>query len=199
MSHAPTAPVASRAGDAERTPWRSRDTATPPSWSTMARAWVALTGVVLVTAAVTAVVAPDWLAGPTRELPDDPLFMAELFTRNLLLAVVIPLLGGWLAAGQRLEGRRIRAAIFVVLPGVIIARSLLTIGAVGGADLPWLADAARWWLLELVAVAAAGTTGLWLARHPHLRRTQGPAAIRRAAMIAASALACGALIEVLTA
>lgn len=165
----------------------------------MARAWAALTGVVLVTAAVTAVVAPDWLAGPTRELPDDPLFMAELFTRNLLLAVVIPLLGGWLAAGQRLEGRRIRAAIFVVLPGVIIARSLLTIGAVGGADLPWLADAARWWLLELVAVAAAGTTGLWLARHPHLRRTQGPAAIRRAAMIAASALACGALIEVLTA
>ena len=165
----------------------------------MARAWGALIAVVVLTAAITAVVAPNWLAGPTRELPNDPLFLAELFTRNLLLAVVIPLLGGWLAAGQRLEGRRVRAAVFVVLPAVIIARSLLTIGAVGGADLPWLADAARWWLLELAAVAAAGTTGLWLVRHPHRRHSDGPAAIHRAAIIATSALAAGALIEVLTA
>ena len=165
----------------------------------MARMWAGLTAVVLASAAITAAVAPDWLDDPARELPNDPLFMAEVFTRNLLLAAVIPLLGGWLAAWQRLEGRRVGAAVFVVLPGVIIARSLLTLGAVGGSDPQWLAGASRWWLLELAAMAAAASAGLWLVRHPDQRATHGRSVIARALVIAVSALVCATLIEVLTA
>ena len=198
MSHAPTVPPARRARGAERTPQRARGVPAP-SWATMALMWAALTAVVVASAAITAVVAPDWLDDPVRELPNDPLLMAEVFTRNLLLAAVIPLLGGWLAAWHRLEGRRVAAAIFVVLPGVIIARSLLTVGAVGGSDPQWLAAASRWWLLELAAMAAAATAGLWLVRHPDQRATYGPAVIRRALVIAVSALVCATLIEVLTA
>ncbi|MCP9491539.1 MAG: hypothetical protein MSC31_16940 [Solirubrobacteraceae bacterium MAG38_C4-C5] len=164
----------------------------------MGRTWAALTAVVLASAAATAVVAPDWLDGPTRELPNDPRLMADIFFNNLLI-VLLPLLGGWLAAGHRQAGRPRVAWIFVAVPTVVLMRSLLTIGAVGGADPAWLGAAARWWLLELGALAAATATGLWLVRHPHRREDHGPAMMRRALLIAVGALGCGTFIEVLTA
>ena len=81
----------------------------------------------------------------------------------------------------------------------MVARSVVTIGAVGGADPGWLADAARWWLLELAALATAGWTGLWLVRHPERRERLGPAAARRALAVVVGALAAGAAVEVQTA
>ena len=172
--------------------------AAPPSWPELVRAWATLALAVLATAAATALLAPRWLDGPTRPLPDRPLLMLDIFFNNLLLAL-LPLIGGWLAAGHLLAGRRRLAWLFVLLPAVVVARSVVTIGAVGGADPGWLADASRWWLLELAALAAAGWTGLWLVRHPELRERLGPAAARRAIAIAVPALATGAAVEVLTA
>jgi hypothetical protein len=170
----------------------------PPSWAELARAWAALALAVVASAALTALLAPGWLDGPTRALPDRPLLMLDIFFNNLLLAL-LPLIGGWLAAGHRLAGRRRLAWPFVLLPALVVARSVVTIGAVGGADPAWLADAARWWLLELAALAAAGSTGLWLARHPQLRERLGPAAARRALRVVLAALAAAAAVEVLTA
>ena len=129
-------------------PAAGRARAAPPSWVELARAWAALALAVLVSAAATALLAPGWLDGPTRSLPDRPLLMLDIFFNNLLLAL-LPLIGGWLAAGHLLAGRRRLAWLFVLLPAVVVARSVVTIGAVGGADPGWLADAARWWLLEL--------------------------------------------------
>ncbi|MGI8944772.1 MAG: hypothetical protein ACR2GL_00850 [Thermoleophilaceae bacterium] len=150
-------------------------------------------------AAAVQLAAPGWL-GDTgeRELPDSPLLVIDIFVNNLLLALV-PLFGGWLAAGHLSAGRRGAAAAFVLLPAVIVARSLATIGAVGGADPAWLADAARWWLLELAALAASVRTGLWLWRHPRLREEHGPAAMRRALTVVVLALGVGACVEVLSA
>jgi hypothetical protein len=179
-------------------PAAGRVGAAPPSWLELALAWAALALAVLVSAATTALLGPGWLDGPTRPLPDRPLLMLDIFFNNLLLAL-LPLIGGWLAAGHPLAGRRRLAWLFVLLPGVVVARSVVTIGAVGGADPGWLADAARWWLLELAAVAAAGWTGLWLARHPQLRERVGPAAARRALAVVVGALGAGAAVEVLSA
>jgi hypothetical protein len=169
-----------------------------PSWGALTLAWGALVLAVVVTAAAMAVVAPGWLDGPTRALPDRPLLMLDIFFNNLLLAL-LPLIGGWLAAGHLLAGRRRLALVFVLLPAVVVARSVATIGAVGGADRGWLADAARWWLLELAALAAAGWTGLWLVRHPQLRGRRGAAAARRALAVVVTTLAAGAVVEVLSA
>lgn len=170
----------------------------PLSWARLGWAWGWLVAAVLCVAATIAVVAPGWLDGPTRELPDRLSLIADIFFNNLLQALV-PLLGGWLAAGHLLAGRRAVASIFVVLPTLMVARSVLTIGAVGGSDAAWLADAARWWLLELAALAAASATGLWLVRNPELRERFGPPAMRRALAIVLATLATGAIIEVLTA
>lgn len=170
----------------------------PVSWTELGWAWVACTVLTLATAGLTAIVAPDWLGGETRELPDDPLLVADILHNNLLL-VLVPLLGGWLAAGHRLAGRRRTAELFVMVSAFTAVRSPLVIGAVGGADPGWLADAARWWLLELAALSTASATGLWLARNPHGREELGPAAVRRALTLIVPVLVAGALIEVLTA
>jgi hypothetical protein len=161
-------------------------------------AWAALTLCVVVSAAAAALLAPGWLDGRTRLLPDRPLLMLDIFTNNLLVAL-LPLIGGWLAAGHLIAGRRRVAFVFVLIPGLVVVRSVVTIGAVGGADPAWLLDAARWWLLELGALATASTTGLWFARHPDLRERHGPFAARRALAVMVGTLAAGAGVEVLTA
>jgi hypothetical protein len=153
---------------------------------------------VLVCTVAAALLAPDWLDGRTRELPNRPLLIADIFTNNLLIAL-LPLIGGWLAAGHLLAGRRRLAWLFVLIPALVAARSVVTIGAVGGADPAWLWDAARWWLLELAALATASATGLWLARHPALRERHGPEATRRALTVIVTTLGAGAVVEVLTA
>ena len=186
-----------RAGALTRPAVRRADEAIP-SWAALAQAWAALALAVLASAALMALLAPGWLDGPTRPLPDRPLLMLEIFFSNLLLAL-LPLVGGWLAAGQRLAGHPRLAWLFVLPPALIVGRSVVTIGAVGGADPGWLADAARWWLLELAALAAATSTGVWLVRHPQLRDPLGPAAARRALTVVVTTLATGATVEVLTA
>lgn len=153
---------------------------------------------VVAVAGVVHLAAPGWLPDDERELPDRPLLMLDILVNNLLLALV-PLLGGWLAAGHVNAGRRLLAGAFLLVPAVIVARSLCTIGAVGGSDPGWLADAARWWLLEVGALAVATRTGLWLARHPERRDQAGPAALRRAVIVIVSALTVAAGVEVLTA
>jgi hypothetical protein len=169
-----------------------------PSWKALTGTWASCVALVLAVAALVALVAPGWLGDGERELPDDPLLIADIFLNNLLLALV-PLLAGWLAAGHLLAGRRIAARLLGGLAAAVVLRSLIVIGAVGGADPAWLADAARWWLLELAALAAAAGTGLWLARHPHLRERHGPRALRRALAVIVPALAAAAVVEVLTA
>ena len=167
-------------------------------WKAVAATWAAFVGTVLAVAGLVAVVAPGWLPGGTRDLPDSPRLIVDIFANNLLIAV-LPLLGGWLSAGYSLRGNRMRARLVVLAPALIVARSLVTIGAVGGADSAWLAVAARWWLLELVALAAGSCTGLSLARHPELREYYGPPAMRATLAIVVVSLALAAVVEVLTA
>lgn len=171
----------------------------PPSWRQLAIASALLTGVVLAVAGVVHLLAPDWLGDSgERELADRPLLVLDILVNNLLLAL-IPLLGGWLAAGHLAAGRNLVGGAFVALAAIVVARSLATIGAVGGADPAWLADAARWWLLEVAALAVAARTGLWLCRHPELRDEHGAPALRRALWLVVGALALGACVEVLSA
>ena len=160
--------------------------------------WSVFVAVVLLVAGVVAGAAPDWLGGSTRQLPDSPVLIVDILVNNLLIAL-LPLLGGWLAAGYVLVGRRLLAAIFVLAPTVIVGRSLVTIGAVGGADPAWLAEAARWWLLELIALAVSWHAGCWLARHPDQREQQGRLAARRTVAIVVASLTGAAVMEVLTA
>jgi hypothetical protein len=154
--------------------------------------------VVLAVTRLVRFVAPDWLSGETRELPDSPLLIVDIFVNNLLIAS-LPLLGGWLAAGYLVAGRRFLAGLFLLGPALIVGRSLVTIGAVGGADPGWLLGAARWWSLELAALAASSSAGAWLVRHPHGRDTAGKAVMRGALIVVVFALAVAAAIEVLTA
>jgi hypothetical protein len=171
----------------------------PPSWAQLATAWALFAAVVLTVAAAVHGIAPGWLGDSgIRELPDRALLVLDIFVNNLLLAVV-PLLGGWLAAGHRIAGRGVVAGAFLLFPALIVARSLATIGAVGGGDPSWLADSARWWLLEVGALAVATRTGLWLAMNPQRRDDDGPAALRRALRVVVGALLSGAVVEVLTA
>lgn len=160
--------------------------------------WALFVALVLSVAGLVAVVAPDWLPGGTRELPDSPRLMVDIFANNLLIAL-LPLLGGWLAAGYTLGGHGVVARLFVLAPALVVARSLVTIGAVGGADPAWLARAARWWLLELVALAVSCRSGWWLAGHPNQREQDGPLAARRTLAIVVVSLAAAAVVEVLTA
>jgi hypothetical protein len=171
----------------------------PPSWTQLAATWALFAAVVLVVAVAVHLAVPGWLGDSgERELPNRPLLMLDIFFNNLLLALV-PLFGGWLAAGHLGAGRRLVAGVFLLLPAVIVARSLVTVGAVGGGDPGWLADSARWWLLEVGALAVSARTGLWLARHPQMRDKEGPAAMRRALAAAVGALLVAAAVEVLTA
>jgi hypothetical protein len=171
----------------------------PPSWFQLATTWALFAAAVVAVAVAVHLAAPGWLGDSgVRELPDRPLLMVDIFFNNLLLALV-PLFGGWLAAGHLTAGRRLVAGVFLLLPAVIVARSLVTVGAVGGGDPSWLSDSARWWLLEVGALAVSARTGLWLARHPQLRDARGPAAMRRALAVIVCALAAGATVEVLTA
>lgn len=173
----------------------------PPSWCELAATWAVLVALVLGVVGPVAVLFPDAFDGPTRTLPNEPALMLAIFLNNLMLSA-LPLLGGWLAgarpaSGQR--GARLSRLLFLLLPALIVARSLFTIGAVGGSDLGWLLDAARWWLLELLALAAGVRTGLWFARHPKRRERCGRQATGRALGVIVGALAAGALIEVLSA
>jgi hypothetical protein len=168
------------------------------SWKALVATWVLFVAVVLWVAGLVAVVTPDWLPGGTRHLPDSPRLMADIFANNLLIAL-LPLLGGWFAAGYLLSGHGFVARLFLLAPGLIVARSLVTIGAVGGADPAWLATAARWWLLELAALASSACTGFWLARNPGLRDRCGPAVMRPALGIVVASLGVAAVVEVLTA
>ena len=171
----------------------------PPSWVQLATTWPLFAAVVLAVAVAVHLAAAGWLGDSgERELPDRPLLMLDIFTNNLLLALV-PLFGGWLAAGHLTDGHRLVAGVFLLSPAAIVARSLVTVGAVGGGDPGWLADSARWWLLEVGALAISARTGLWLARHPQLREEHGPAALRRALALIVCTLAGGATVEVLTA
>lgn len=150
-------------------------------------------------AAAVHVAAGGWLAdAPVRELPDQATLVLDIFANNLLIALC-PAAGGWLAAGHLLAGRRAAATAFVALGVAVAGRSLLTLAAVGGGDPAWLVDAARWWLLELAALAVSGRTGIWLVAHPELRECQGRAAMRRALAVVVAALALAACVEVLTA
>ena len=171
----------------------------PPSWTQLAATWAAFAGVVLAVAVAVRLAMPGWLGDSgVRELPDGALLVLDIFVNNLLIALV-PLFGGWLAAGHLNAGRRLVAGVFLVLPALVVGRSLVTVGAVGGGDPGWLVDSARWWLLEVGALAVAARTGLWLARHAPLRDEHGPAAMRRALAVIVCTLAAGATVEVLTA
>jgi len=173
----------------------------PPSWRELAATWAVLVAVVLAVAAPVAALFPDAFDGPTRTLPNEPELVLSIFLNNLMLSA-LPLLGGWLAgsrASSDQRGARLSRLVFLLLPALIVARSLFTVGAVGGSDLGWLLDAARWWLLELLALAAGVTTGLWFARRPGQRQCCGRQATGRALGVIVCALAAGALIEVLSA
>lgn len=160
--------------------------------------WLLFLAVVLAVTGLVRVAAPDWLSGETRELPDRPLLIVDIFVNNLLIAL-LPLLGGWLAAGYSVAGRRVFAGLFLLGPALIVGRSLVTIGAVGGADPSWLVGAARWWSLELAALAASSSAGAWLVGHAQVRDTAGKAVMRGALIVVVCALAVAAAVEVLTA
>jgi hypothetical protein len=171
----------------------------PPSWTQLAATWAAFAAMVLAVAVAVRLAMPGWLGDSgVSELPDRPLLMLDILVNNLLIALV-PLFGGWLAAGHLIAGRRLVAGVFLVLPALVVGRSLVTVGAVGGGDPSWLVDSARWWLLEVGALAVSARTALWLARHPQLRDEHGPAAMRRALAAAVGALLVAAPVEVLTA
>ena len=171
----------------------------PPSWSQLAATAALFATFVAAVAGAVHLAAAGWLGhSGVRELPDRPLLILDIFVNNLLLALV-PLFGGWLAAGHLSAGRRSVAWVFLLLPAAIVTRSLATVGAVGGGDPTWLVDAARWWLLEVAALAVSTHTGLWLARHPQLRDEHGPAAVRHALVVVVTVLALAASVEVLTA
>jgi hypothetical protein len=171
----------------------------PPSWTQLAATWAAFAGVVLAVAVAVRLAMPGWLGDSgVRQLPDRALLVLDIFVNNLLIALV-PLFGGWLAAGHLNAGRRLVAGVFLLLPAVVVGRSLITVGAVGGGDPGWLADSARWWLLEVGALAVAARTGLWLAGNAPLRDEHGPAAMRRALATIVVALSTASCIEVFTA
>ena len=171
----------------------------PPSWSALALAWALLVAAVVAVAVGVHLAFPGWLEDtPAHPLPDDALTVLDIFFNNLVIAVC-PAFGGWLAAGHLAAGRRLAAAVFLALPAIVVVRSIATVGAVGGGDLPWFFDAARWWLLEFAAIAVSARTGLFLARHPQARDEHGPPAMRRAVGVVVLALSLGAVVEVFTA
>lgn len=185
-----------------------------PSILSIIRWWATFVLATLVVAGLIKVAAPTWLSDvdasgvaaavrmvaptvgtKTVTLPNDPLLAGDIFFNNFLL-VLLPLLGGWLSRTSAQAPRILRCGL-LVLPAVIVGRSLLTVGAVGGADPAWLLDASRWWVLEVGALACGAHIGTWLAGSRHSRGDELNA-LRRGLLLSASLLVLAAAIEVFT-
>jgi hypothetical protein len=150
---------------------------------------------VLVTAAATRLLAPaGWRDPPTRALPNRPDVVAGILLNNIVVAVA-PAYGAWLAARHRARGRRWIAAAVLALPAAVLVRAVAVIGFVGGLDPGWLVSAARWWTLELAALAVSTAAGWRVWRGP----SWGEDAARRlraVTVLILGLLLAGAVIEV---
>jgi hypothetical protein len=168
--------------------------ASPTTWAA-ASMFAAFVLGVLVTAAATRLLAPTaWRDPPARALANRPGVVAGIVLNNLVVAVA-PAYGAWLAARYRAGGRPRVAAVVLALPSAVLVRAVATIGFVGGLDPGWLLSAARWWTLELAALAVSAATGWHIWRGPCL----GDDAARRlrgAAALIVGLLASAAFIEV---
>jgi hypothetical protein len=194
------------------TPRRRR----PPWLRGFAMWWATLVLATLVVAGLVKVAAPSWLserdphgisslvralvpAGVGTEtvaLPDDPLLAGDIFFNNFLL-VLLPIVGGWLAANA--AGRhRFVAPLLLGLPALVLARSLLTIGAIGGGDSRWLVDASRWWVLEVGALACSASVAVVLANE-RFAWQERLVAMRCGLGVSVLQLALAAALEVFTA
>jgi len=151
--------------------------------------------IVLATALLVWLVAPDSWQRLIRDTQDTDATVAQwlsIWLTNFVICAV-PLLAGALAQRDRAtRPRRTRALIAVT--ALIVLRSLVTIGLVGGLDPSWLLAAAPWWLLEAGCLGTAVGAGR-LARDSS-DGEQVIAQLTVTAVAIAGALAVAALVEV---
>ena len=134
---------------------RLRRARMPRELATTAWRWGAVgIGVVLATAAIVWLFAPaDWQRLIRSEQHTDATVAQWLgiWVTNFVICC-LPLLAGALAHTQQAAGRTRRAAVVLVVADLLVLRSPVIIGVVGGLDPRWLARAAAWWLAEVASL-----------------------------------------------
>lgn len=115
-------------------------------------------------------------------------------TANNLLICCLPVLAGVYAHRLARHGRTWWAWAVLALAGLIVIRSLLVIGLVGGLDPAWLAGAAAWWLAEIAALAVCCAAGFNAARAAD--ELVASRQLAHAVAFACLLLPCAAIVEV---
>ena len=131
--------------------------------ATYAAAQVAV--VLAVAAAVWALAPASWqsLVEAEQHTADGALTVLSITANNLLICC-LPVLAGVYAHRLARRGHTRCARGVVAFAGLIVLRSLLVIGLVGGLDPSWLAGAAAWWIAEVAALAVCCAAGCNAAR-----------------------------------
>ena len=121
--------------------------------------------ILAVAAAVWALAPASWqsLVADEQRLDGGALTVIAISANNLLICF-LPVLAGVYAHRFARRGRTGWARAVLSLAALVVLRSLLVIGLVGGLDPAWLAGAAAWWFAEIAALSVCCAAGLNAAR-----------------------------------
>ena len=152
--------------------------------------------VILATAATVWALAPGaWQSLIEDEQRTDAGALAVIaITANNLLICCLPVLAGVYAHHLARRGRNWWARAVLAFAGLIVIRSLLVIGLVGGLDPAWLAGAAAWWLAEIAALSTCCAAGFNAARAGD--ELVASRQLAHAVAFACLLLPCAAIVEV---
>lgn len=125
---------------------------------------IAIAIVVAVAGAVWAIAPASWQSLIADEQRTDAtvLEVISIWTNNLLVCC-LPLLAGAFAHRLVARHRRRWARLVLAIAALGIARSLVTVGVVGGLDPGWLAGAAAWWWIPEATALGVCCAAAWRA------------------------------------
>ena len=169
--------------------------AAPPAAGAIRGAAVAVSSVLVVAGVVWACAPASWqsLIADEQHTDATALTVISIWTNNVLICC-LPLLGGVYAHRLVACGRDHWARVVLAIAVVGVARSIVVIGLVGGLDPRWLAGAAAWWSLEVIALGTCCAAGWHAYRDPDADRAARRLA--RALAFACALLGVAGVIEV---
>ena len=130
-------------------------------------AGIAIAIVVVVAGVVWAIAPASWqsLIADEQRTDATALTVISILTNNLLICC-LPLLAGTFAHRLVARHRQRWARLVLAIAALGAARSLVTVGVVGGLDPRWLAGAAAWWIPEATALGVCCTAAWQAFRDP---------------------------------
>jgi uncharacterized protein YjeT (DUF2065 family) len=156
---------------------------------------IAIAIVVAVAGVVWACAPASWRSLIADEQRTDATALAviSIWTNNLLICC-LPLLAGTFAHRLVARHRQRWARLVLAIAALGAARSLVTVGVVGGLDPRWLAGAAAWWIPEATALGVCCAAAWRAFREPDPGVASGQ--LGQALTFACGQLGVAAVVEV---